>query len=243
MSLIEGRDSEITDKGVGFIQSLPLTFLKIPRFNFTDESLKYIHNMPLNDLNMWFNITDNGLRYMNRFFIQKLNLYSCKKITGIGLGYLKQAFLTDIELAGTALTDEELINLSGLPLLRSLGLMYCKITGKGFKNCKLTTLFHLQLKQTLLTDKGLGYLGSLPSLESLDLSYCEELTGTGFKKFKYQSLTDVNLKSTSITDEGLSYLKEQRLKVLNLENSKTFAKKTALAYFPKTSLQGVDVYR
>ncbi len=78
--------------------------------------------------------------------------------------------LISLNLAGTSITDQELVLLSRLGVLQRLHLERTAITDEGITHLtSLSQLRYLNLHHTAITDQGLITLASLPALEHLYL--------------------------------------------------------------------------
>ena len=110
------------------------------------------------------------------------------------LGKLKK--LKHLNLSNTAIGDSGLKDLTGIALLETLVLSRSKITNAGLAvAARMAGIRELYLANTAITDKGLKHIESIKQLSALGLS------------------------STGVTDEGLASLK--KLKSLNSESPKT----------------------
>ena len=92
------------------------------------------------------------------------------------------ASLTEVDLRGTKVTDDDLALLASLPSLKTL--------------C---------LQHTAVTDAGLAYLGRLSQLSTLDLRETQ-VTGAGVRQLPALGLTALHLTDTKVTGEELHWL-------------------------------------
>jgi len=127
------------------------------------------------------------------------------------------SFLADLEpndlevltLSHTKISNEELVNLTGLTGLLGLHLGGTAIKGEGLAHIvPLTSLRKLSLFNTQVSDTGLEHLSTLTSLKHLNLCVTQ-VKGPGLKYLKnLTSLVSLDLAATPITDENLVYLAE-----------------------------------
>ena len=90
-----------------------------------------------------------------------------------------QGEVVEVSLAGTKITDAELVHLKGLANLQSLTLTRTEITDSGLVHFKgLPNLQTLYLSGTKVTDTGLVHLKGMTNLEKLIL-YDAKVTDAG----------------------------------------------------------------
>lgn len=122
-----------------------------------------------------------------------------------------------VQLAGTNVTDGDLVHLSSLPALEQLGLKATKITDAALTHLGKLRLTGLNLAETGVTDAGLAQISQLTRLETINLSGLP-ITDAGLAHLaRLSGITGLNLASTKITDAGLPHLKAMdRLTKLNV---------------------------
>jgi hypothetical protein len=107
------------------------------------------------------------------------------------------AALTEVDLRGTKITDDDLALLASLPSLQTL--------------C---------LQHTSVTDAGLAYVGGLSHLTTLDLRETQ-ITGAGVRQLSALGLTALHLTDTKVTGEELHWLPPMpNLQILKLNRLK-----------------------
>ncbi len=142
----------------------------------------------------------------NQASLCSLDLLGCARVTNQGLKHLSKLPLQELNLCGTAVTDE-LAGLSGLPLLRCLSLESTLVTDKGMLH--LTSLSHLESLSlpSAVTAEGLSMLTA--SLASLSLKGASLLTDDGLAPLAKMPLRHLDLdRAKHITDAGLAHLRE-----------------------------------
>ena len=92
--------------------------------------------------------------------------------------------LHDLDLHGTAITDESIPALAGLTALRRLDLQGTNISDAAIATLeRLPLLESLNLYRTKISNDGLARLSRLPALRHLDIRYTR-VTATGFDSFR-----------------------------------------------------------
>jgi serine/threonine protein kinase len=134
--------------GIGKLQKL--VGLGIPYAEITNDSLVALRGIPL----------------------EVLNLYECKQITSRGLNNVGEVpNLRDLNLRGTAMTNEDLDLVAQFSGLEVLWLGMTKVDDDGLqKLVGLQSLRVLDLRETAVTGAGLEQVAQLPRLEALDLT-------------------------------------------------------------------------
>jgi hypothetical protein len=131
------------------------------------------------------------------------------------------ARVTQVFLAKSEVTDDDLRILARLPHLNHLELQDTKVSDNGIKYlAALTKLETLHLNCTACTDTGLMSLASLTRIKRLSLSQTQ-ITDTGLAVVhSMPSLTALTLGSTRISDAGLTELRGlRRLEILHLSDT------------------------
>lgn len=135
-----------------------------------------------------------------------------------GKAELRGEALVSINLAGTPVSDTQILHLTGLRSLESLNLASTEIGDLGIEALvKLPALKRLDISQTLVTRKGILQVLALRNLEAVGLaslavddSYLPSIA-------QLTSLREVNLSYTDVTDAGLAALQSlPLLESLNL---------------------------
>jgi hypothetical protein len=198
--------------------------------------------------------------------LEQLSLFSLPKLTGPGLKHLaKLEKVTELNLAGTGVTDAGLASVKALRQLRRLtlpagvsdeGLVHLaemtgleelslggqeKLTGVGLKHlAKLSKVKNLYLGGTGVTDDGLAGLTGLKQLDSLSLP--ERIGDRGLAHLAaLHNLRYLHLDGTQVTDAGLIHLLGlKKLQGVYLERTRVTPKgveklKTA---FPMATVEG-----
>jgi len=92
--------------------------------------------------------------------------------------------LHDLDLHGTAITDESISDLAALTALRRLDLQGTNISDAAIATLeRLPKLESLNLYRTKISNDGLARLAKLPALRHLDIRYTR-VTATGFDAFR-----------------------------------------------------------
>jgi len=123
-----------------------------------------------------------------------------------------------LTLAGTSVTDDDLVHLKGLTGLRQLDLSNTEISGPGLNSVShLGELKRLILEDTSVDDQQLARLKGLNRLTELNLTNTR-ITDAGLQYLtQFTSLRTLKLRNTRISDAGLKHLLElPSLEVLNL---------------------------
>ena len=129
---------------------------------------------------------------------------------------------TEIQMSGSNITENDLINLKRYPYLEKIDLSSSNIPDdwlthiEGFSHLKA-----IMLKNTNISDAGLCHLKNLTSLVLLDLSN-SKISNTGLKYLeKLTELIYLDLSKTSINDTALTHLKNMSgLEYLDLNRTK-----------------------
>lgn len=117
--------------------------------------------------------------------------------------------ITDLNLAYTALEDDDIFLIGSLKRIIRLHLGNSNITDTGIRHLAgLNSLRELKLAENIhLTDAGLAHLQGLTGLVRLDLSGCGRITDSGLQSLsKMMSLEHLKLGKTNINGSGISYL-------------------------------------
>ena len=112
---------------------------------------------------------------------------------GQGRGKPGRAYLGAIDLTGTAVTDDDLVEIGGLTELTHLVLNNTKITDAGLAHlAQLPNLKQLELSGTSITNDGVHYIANLPKLEVLILKRCNISDGAVSDLTGLNSLVDAS---------------------------------------------------
>jgi len=117
--------------------------------------------------------------------------------------------LVRLNVAYTALTEDDMRCLSGLRLLKHLDLTCTAITDPALEHLRgLTRLEGLSLRHARVTDKGMDVLAELKGLRWLDLEGTT-ITDAGLTRLHaLRRLEVVNLWETGVTAQGVARLRE-----------------------------------
>ena len=119
------------------------------------------------------------------------------------------AKVTELYLAGTKITDEDLKSLSKVKNLELLALQGTQISNAGLKEvAKLRKLRSLGLNGTKITDGALKEVVKLRHLNNIGLSGTQ-ITDEGLEELaKLRNLTGLYLYETQVTKAGVAQLKQ-----------------------------------
>jgi len=154
-------------------------------------------------------------------YLRELRLRS-SMVTDVGLVRIVPLVALERLTLGRATTDVGLVQLNGLPDLRTLDLSNTCITGDGLGRVgPLPALTFLNLQSTRVTSGDLAQLKGFPQLCTLDLS-ATPIDDTGLAHLKdLPHLSSLILFHTPITDAGLKHVAEiPQLKWLFVSGSK-----------------------
>ena len=116
----------ITNDGLRHLHALPLQHLELSATKISDDGLTHLVGLPLEHivLNCCGKITDAGLLRISGLPLKHIELAQCYRIAGNCLKHFKHA--NYIFLSGNdRITDQDIIELACLPLLRKLYLILC----------------------------------------------------------------------------------------------------------------------
>ena len=116
----------ITNDGLRHLRALPLQHLDLSAANISDDGLTHLVGLPLEHivLNCIGRITDAGLLRISVLPLKHIELVQCYRIAGNGLNCFKHANYIDLS-GNDRITDQDIIELACLPLLRKLYLILC----------------------------------------------------------------------------------------------------------------------
>ena len=121
----------------------------------------------------------------------------------------KDAFVqvTEVELNGKEVTDEELGRLAGLVYLRKLALDYTPVTDSGLATLhSMPNLQDVSLRYTKVSDSGAEHLGQLQALRSAHLTGTK-ITDAGVDHLaKRPEMAELYIRWTGITNTGADRL-------------------------------------
>lgn len=117
----------------------------------------------------------------------------------------------DVDLGGSAVTDDDLAELALLKNLRVLRLKECRIGDAGLAHvARITTLERLSLDGTDVTDAGMPQLATLTGLEFLNL-YGTAIGDDGLADVaRLPALKTVVVTATRVTPRGVSALRDSK---------------------------------
>ena len=191
-------------------------------FGKTDDNIIGVYCADSADVRPELLARVTGLHHLRKLWVEA-------KFTDSDLGFVKSlTTLESLDLGGTRLADQGLVNLrnlsrlqelrlpkwrfvtdaglanlAALTELRSLYLDGTGVHGEGLKNLKgMTKLFRLSLTNSAVDDDSLAIIGSLASVTVLDLAGTK-VTDEGLLRLSGLSgLTCLNLYETQITRAG-----------------------------------------
>lgn len=116
----------ITNDGLRHLRALPLQHLELSATKISDDGLTHLVGLPLEHLvlNCIGRITDAGLLRISVLPLKHIELVQCYRIAGNGLNCFKHANYIDLS-GNDRITDQAIIELTGLPFLRKLFLILC----------------------------------------------------------------------------------------------------------------------
>ncbi len=158
-------------------------------------------------------ITDEDCRqiYSLENGLRELNL-SGTAITDDGVQSIcRLEGLRVLHLTGTAVTDVAAMHISGEDGLSELGLGHTAISDKSLEYIGvLPSLTRLSLEGAKITGAGLSSLAKMPSLEELFLDG-SSINDIGIAAIsRSTSIRRLDLRNTNVTDEGVSHLKKMQ---------------------------------
>ena len=222
--------SDLPRDGGGLAPLAGLTRMKtltLARSSYvTDDDLAHLARM--DDLEHFFvewgdPITGRGLAHLatDHPRLVSLNLARSAIADDDLVALAKFPNLELLNLGQTAISDAGLVHLRGLSKLAHLYLPSTRITGAGLAS--LSGLDHLEellVGRTGIDDDGLAHLTGLKNLSRLDLSGTP-VTDAGLADLAgLTSLQDLNLSGTRITDAGLDHLRGlAKLRKLNADGT------------------------
>jgi formylglycine-generating enzyme required for sulfatase activity/Leucine-rich repeat (LRR) protein len=230
MSRVEGMahlrrldliDCAFTDSGLKHLQQLAeLEHLFISQPTSTDVApgqarvtsagLVWLANLTnLRELTLWSTQVDDVSSLRNLKKLAKLELlFSQAGVTG--LDHLAELpALKELDLTGTATTDEAVKDIASLKKLETLSLGRTSVTDACLHHLAgLDRLRSLELGGTAITDDGLQAIQSLPRLEMLSLSGTK-ITDEGLRHVaKIKTLRSLVLSGTRVSPRAPAYLGE-----------------------------------
>ncbi|MBL8825542.1 MAG: protein kinase [Planctomycetaceae bacterium] len=176
------------------------------------------------------------------FVVKQISFYQKPKVGDVDWVNLRGlSRLNDLNLLGTATTDQGLIHLANLTSLEKLDLQHTQITGSGVQQLsRLTSLTTLRLSSCPITDAGISTFPAFPSLTDFEMyrtSFSRLDCIRGMPKLQYVNIGDtpvrdlspladksemrkLNLWKTGVTDASLIHLKSlTKLKELQLNET------------------------
>lgn len=204
--------------------------LSLAGCNVKDEKLNELTaltSLQALDLGGCYQLTDKGMQVISSFSqLHTLHLGWCRGLSDAALRLLAGCKnLRDVDLNGTAISDDTLKAFSALPL-QNLELECClQITDAGLENFAcFKELATLNLGYNNLDGSGFKHLTSLQNLITLNLSWCRSHLGnSGFQSLGLLTrLRSLNLCNTVVTNEDFTHLTSLvHLTTLNLERYTT----------------------
>lgn len=116
----------ITNDGLRHLRALPLQHLDLSTTKISDDGLTHLVGLPLEHLvlNCCGRITDVGLLRISVLPLKHIGLAQCYRIVGNCLKCFKHANYIDLS-GNERITDQAIIEIARLPLLRKLYLILC----------------------------------------------------------------------------------------------------------------------
>jgi len=188
-------------------------YLNLSGANITDESLKSLSRLHLEELDLSETaITNNGLAYLkNNPGLMSLNLGNCQWISDEGLRHIQDlTHLTRLYLKNLRVSNTGLDYLRRLFRLTHLVLRGTNISGTGLLILEgLYNLRYLDISRTQIDDAGLLPICRFRYLETLLLEGCKIITKAGVAHLTCLiRLRKLGLSDSNITDESLEHIKK-----------------------------------
>jgi len=205
--------TQFGDSQMARLQGLTrLESLRLSRTQITDVGLDQLQDMKLLASLQLANtrISDAGLETLQRMGFHKLaTLDLCGTGIGdVGLIHLKGSSVGYLDLRETAVTEEGLKALKGLPQLVTLLLSGKQIGDTGLEKLAGLPIQYLIVRDSGVTDQGIKSLRGLPKLISVDLTN-SQITDHGLQDLKTMTnLTEIQLGQTATTEEGRMELRK-----------------------------------
>jgi eukaryotic-like serine/threonine-protein kinase len=161
----------------------------------------------------------------NRFHLLEVNFFGNKQVKDADLAALKPARrLWNVNLSHTAVSDDGLKHLVGLPALVLLSLDGSAVTNAGLPTlAACPALKDLGLSYSKVTEAGLVHVKRMTRLEGLGLCGLG-ITDDGLADLRgMKNLRHLGLDQCPVTDRGLDHLKALPLKKLGLVTTKVTA--------------------
>ncbi|MBC7820774.1 MAG: hypothetical protein IAG10_28145 [Planctomycetaceae bacterium] len=166
-----------------------LTWLKLERTSFTDESLRFLSHLSM---------------------LQGLELFDCG-LTNRGLDHVANCTsLVVLDINSVPITDAGVASLSRLPKLQRLDLSHCHVADEGAKLLAMGSpnLEELRLHDLPMTDAALQELARLPKLKELWITEIP-ITDAGILFLKScPTLQKLILDGTQVTASGAAELRK-----------------------------------
>jgi Leucine-rich repeat (LRR) protein len=191
-------DTKVTDAGLEHLKGMPLLeSLALDTPGVTGTGLRALSGLPLRTIYMQSgNVTDEGLDAIGQLKgIAVLILTNADKVTARGFEKLHGLkHLTDLWIAHSTVSDDELAAIARIHSLQTLDLAGTPITDAGLKEiAKLPNLKRLWIDNTCISDDGLQHLRTMPSLQELKISI-GEITAAGVGQLRgMKSLRSIKL--------------------------------------------------
>jgi hypothetical protein len=166
-------------------------------------------------------ITDEALKTISKLCnLENLSLKCCRRITHIGLGFIKNLRLEVLTCTDTKLTDKALESVGVMKSLRVLQLDEC----------------------WKITDLGIAHLGGLDRLSELSISHTQITDASGKTLQKLKRLHALSVASTEFGDNGLQDICSlKRLKKFILTDCETLTDACAISIAKLRSLSFLDI--
>lgn len=229
--------SQVTDAGLDVVQRIPkLRVLSLSGCQITDAGmfklrrLTSLEHLILTDTNLTgeglshlallgslrqLELKDTGLT--DQFAVRLRTLSSLRQLNVSDTNITDAAIssfpveITNLNLEGTAITDQGLASLSRLQELTNLNLDSTKITGQGLRSLtSLPQLSTLSMRGVALVDAHASTFSQLPSLQTLFLNHTM-ITDVGLTRLSTANkLTNLYVGNTQVTDDGIANFKMMR---------------------------------
>ena len=115
--------------------------------------------------------------------------------------------VTEVDLAGRKVDDDDLRSLAGLILLKKLALDYTSVTDDGIAALRsMRDLEELSLRYTGVSDRGAAHIAALPKLKTMHLTGTELSDAAVDDLAQHDQLAELFIRWTHITSAGADRL-------------------------------------
>jgi hypothetical protein len=228
----------ISDRGIRYLTSLPLSVLEIQQMGIGDEAMGYVSRIKslVNLQASKLPISDVGVARLTQLPKLEVLDLTMSQVTDEGLkDVAKIKTLRSLDLEGIQTIDGSgLPNLAPLKQLEFLRLKFLGLKPGSLKTLPLfPKLDTLDIEDSSIKDADLEGLDRLPSLENLDIGDNARLTGKCLAYLRNcKKLRDLNISRNSFTAADLMQLKGMKaLETININSC------------PRISAADVDLLR